>query len=98
MYGCEKDLVVTTNEENPKIVPQIGEIVKIVSFSYHTYKGAYEGVPKIQPKTNRFYTGISIKRIQKNLNSNENHFKINPIFSNKPSISPVISETVQGCI
>ena len=98
VYGCEKDLVVTTNEENPKIVPQIGEIDKIVSFSYHTYKGAYEGVPKIQPKTNRFYTGISIKRIQKNLNSNENHFKINPIFSNKPSLSPVISETVQGCI
>ena len=40
---------------------------------------------------------MSIKRIQKWLNSNENHFKINPIFSYKPSFSPVVSKTVQGC-
>ena len=95
VYGCEKDRVVTTNEENPKIVPQKGEIDKIVSFFYHTYKG--EGARKIQPRIKRFYTGISIKRIQKWLNSNENHFKINPIFSNKPPLSPVVSKTVQGC-
>ena len=36
VYGCEKDRVVTANEENPKIVPQKGEIDKIVSFFYHT--------------------------------------------------------------
>ena len=95
MYGCEKDRVVKTDEENPKIVPEKSEIDKIVSFFYHTYKG--EGVRKIQPRIKRFYTGISIKRIQKWLNSNENHFKINPIFSNKPPLSPVVSKTVQGC-
>ena len=95
VYGCEKDRLVTTDEENPKIVPQKGETDKIVSFFYHTYK--CEGARKIQPRTKRFYTGISIKRIQKWLNSNENHFKTNPIFSNKPSLSPVVSKTVQGC-
>ena len=63
VYGCEKDRVVTTDEENLKIVPQKGEIDKIVSFFYHTYKG--EGARKIQPRIKRFYTGISIKRIQK---------------------------------
>ena len=31
VYGCEKDRVVTTDEENSKIVPQKGEIDKIVS-------------------------------------------------------------------
>ena len=95
MYGCKKDRVVTTDKENPKIVPQKGEIDKIVSFFYHTYKG--EGARKIQPRIKRFYTGISIKQIQKWLNSNENHFKINPIFSNKPPLSPLVSKTVQGC-
>ena len=59
VYGCEKDCVVTTNEENPKIVPQKGEIYKIVSFFYHTYEG--EGARKIQSRIKRFYTGISIK-------------------------------------
>ena len=39
MYGCKKDRVVTTEEENPKIVPQKAEIDKMVSFFYHTYKG-----------------------------------------------------------
>ena len=95
VYGCEKDRVVTTDEGNPKIVPQKGEIDKIVSFFHHTYKG--EGARKIQPRIKRFYTGISIKRIQKWLNSNENDFKTNPIFSNKPPLSPVVSKIVQGC-
>ena len=95
VYGCEKDCVIITDEGNPKIVPQKGEIDQIVSFFYHTYKG--EGARKIQPRIKRFYTGISIKRIQKWLNSNENHFKTNPIFSNKPPLSPVVSKTVQGC-
>ena len=95
MYGCEKDRVVAADEKNPKIVPQKGEIDKIVSFFYNTYKG--EGAQKMQPRIKRFYTGISIKRIQKWLNSNENHFKTNPIFSNKPPLSPVVSKTVQGC-
>ena len=45
VYGCNKDLVVTTDEENPKIVPQNGEIDKIVSFFYHNYEG--EGARKI---------------------------------------------------
>ena len=95
VYDCEKDRVVTTDEENPKIVLQKGEIDKIVSFFYHTYKG--ERARKMQPRIKRFYTGISIKRIPKSLNSNESHFKTNPIFSNKPPISPVVSKTIQGC-
>ena len=95
VYGYEKDRVVTTDEENPKIVPQKGEIDKIVSFFYHAYEG--EGARKIQPRIKRFYTDISIKRIQKWLSSNKNHFKTNPIFSNKPPLSPVVSKTVQGC-
>ena len=45
----------------------------------------------------RFYTGTSIKQTQKWLNSNENLFKINPRFSNKPPLSLVVSKTVQGC-
>ena len=36
VYGYEKDCVVTADEENPKAVPQKGEIDKIVSFFYHT--------------------------------------------------------------
>ena len=92
MYGCEKDRAVTTGEENRKIVPQIGETDKIVSFIYHTYQG--ESAQRIQPRIKRFYTGISIKGIQKLLNNNKNHLKINPIFSNNPSLSPVVSTTV----
>ena len=93
--GCEKDSVVATDKENPKIVLLKGEIDKIVSFFCHTYKR--EGARKIQPRIKRFYTGISSKRIQKRLNSNENHFIINPIFSNKLPLFPVVSKTVQGC-
>ena len=95
VYSCEKDRVVTTDDENKKIVPQKGEINKIVSFFYHTYRD--EGALKIQPRIKRFYTGISIKRIQKSVNSNKNHFTINPILSNKPPLSPVVSKTVQEC-
>ena len=95
VYGCEKDSVVATDEENPKIVLLKGEIDKIVSFFCHTYNR--EGARKIQPRIKRFYTGISSKRIQKRLSSNENHFKINPIFSNKLPLFPVVSKTVQGC-
>ena len=58
VYDCIKDRVVTTDEENPKIIPRKGEIDKIVSFFYHTYKG--EGAEKIQPRIKWFYTGISI--------------------------------------
>ena len=41
VYGCEKDRVVTTDEENPKIVSQKGQTDKTVSFFYHAYKGFY---------------------------------------------------------
>ena len=93
-YGCQKDRVFTTDEENPKIVPKKGEIDEIVSFVDYAYRG--EGARKIQPRIKSFYTGISIKRIQKWLNSYENHFNINPIFTNKLPLSPVFSKTVQG--
>ena len=59
VYGCEKDRVVTRDEDNPKIIPQKGKIDKIVSFFYHTCEG--EGARNIQPTIKRFYTGISIK-------------------------------------
>ena len=39
VYGCEKERVATTDKENPKILPQKGEIDNVVSFFYHTYKG-----------------------------------------------------------
>ena len=73
---------------------------KTVSFFYHTFiipfiKG--KSARKIQPTIKRFYTAIKIKRIQKWLNNNENHFRINPIFSNKPPLSSVVSKTVLGC-
>ena len=74
VYGCKKDCVVTANEENPKLVTQRDEMDKIVSFFYHIYKG--EGERKIKPRIKRFYTDISIKQIQKWLNSNKINFKI----------------------
>ena len=42
-------------------------------------------------------TEISITGIQELLNSNKDHFKRNPIFSNKPPLTPVMSKSVQGC-
>ena len=48
VYRCEKDRVITTDEENPKIIHQKDEIDKIVSFFYHLYKD--EGARKIQPR------------------------------------------------
>ena len=89
------DLAVTTDGENSKLVLQESDIDKTVSFFYHIYKG--KGARKIQPRVKRFSTGTSIKQTQKWLNSNENHFKINPISSNKPLLSPVVSKTMQGC-
>ena len=69
-----------------------GGIDEIVSFFYDTYKG--EGAREIQPRTKRFSSDTSLKRIQKWLISNENHFKINPIFSNKPPLSHVVHNRV----
>ena len=57
VYGCEKDCVITTDEENPKIITQKGETDKTVSFFYPTYKG--EGARKIQPRIKRFYTALA---------------------------------------
>ena len=34
VYGCEKDRVVTTDEENPKLVPQKGETDSSILLSY----------------------------------------------------------------
>ena len=95
VYGWEKDWFVTIDKENPKIVPQKREIDKIVLFFYHAYKS--EGAEKMQCRIKTFHIDISIKRIQKWLSSNENHLKINLIFSNKPKLSPLISKIVYGC-
>ena len=67
----------------------------MISFFYNAFKG--ESTYKLFPRIRRHYSGINIKRIQKWLNSNEDHFKKNPIFSNKPLLTPVISKSVQGC-
>ena len=64
MYGFEKDRVVITDEENPKIVPQLGGIDKIVSFFYHMYKGERER--KIHSKMKTFCTGVSINPLNAN--------------------------------
>ena len=98
VYGWEKDCFATTDEENPKIVPRVRyyrKIGKIVSFFYHAYKS--KGVVKIQSRIKRLHIDISIKRIQKWLSSNENNFKIHPIFSNKPPLSSLVSKIVYGC-
>ena len=77
------------------IVPRKDEVDNIISFFYNAFKG--EGARKLSRRIRRHCTGISIKRIQKWLNSNKHHFKTNPIFSNKPPLIPVISKSVQGC-
>ena len=77
------------------MVPRKGEVEDIISLFYNTFKG--EGARKLFHRIRRHYTGISIKRIQKWLNSNKDHFKSNPNFINKPPLTPVISNSVQGC-
>ena len=64
-------------------VPRKDEVDDIISFFYNAFKG--EGARKLFSRFGRHHTGISIKRIQKWLNST------NPIFSNKPPLTPVIS-------
>ena len=89
-YRRETDQIVTRVKEATKIVRRKDEVDDIISFFYNAFKG--EGARKLFPRIRRHYTGISIKRIQKWLNSNEDHFKTNPIFSNKPHLTPVISK------
>ena len=74
-------------------MPRKYEVDDIISFLYNAFKG--EGARKIFPRIRRHYTGITIKRIQMWLNSNEVHFKTNPIFSKKPPVTPVISKSVK---
>ena len=95
VYSRETDRIVTREKEETKIVPRKDEVDDIISFFYNAFKG--EGARKLFPRIRRHYTGISIKRIQKWLNSNEDHFKTNLIFSSKPHLTPVISKSVQGC-
>ena len=95
VYSRENDRIVTREKEATMIVPRKGEVDDIISFFYNAFKG--EGARKLFPRIRRHYTVISIKRIQKWVNSNEDHFKTNPIFSNKPPLTPVISNSVQGC-
>ena len=53
-----------------------------------------EGTRKRFSRNRRHYTGISIKRIEKWLNSSKDHFKTNLIFSNKPPLTPLIIKTL----
>ena len=95
VYSRENDQIVTREKEATKIVPRKDEVDDVISFFYSAFKG--EGARRLFPRIRRDYTGISIKRIQKWLHSNEDHFKANPIFSNKPHLTPVISKSVQRC-
>ena len=95
VYSRETDRIVTREKGGAKIVSPKDEVDDIISFFYSAFKG--EGECKLFPRIRLYYTGISIKRIQKWLNSNKDHFKTNPIFSNKPPLTPVISKSVQGC-
>ena len=70
------------------MVPRKSEVDDIISLFYNAFKG--EGARKLFHRIRRHYTGISIKKIQKWLNSNKDHFKSNSIFSNKPPLTPVI--------
>ena len=67
-------------KEATKIVPQKDEVDDMISLFYNAFKG--EGARKLFPRIRQHYTVISIKRIEKWLNSNEDHFKTTPIFSN----------------
>ena len=71
------------------------EVDDIISVAYNAFKD--EVARKLFPRIRQQYTGINIKRIQKWLNGNKDHFKANPIFSNKPPLTLVISKSVQGC-
>ena len=71
------------------------EVDDIVSFFYNAFEA--QGASKLFSRIRQHYNGKSIKRIQKWLNSNKDHFKTNPIFSNKPPLISVISKSVQGC-
>ena len=93
--GRETDRIVTREKEATKIVPRKDEVDDIISFFYNAFRG--EGARKLFRRIRWHYTGISIKRIQKWLNTNEDHFKTNPVFSNKPPLTPVISKSLQGC-
>ena len=95
VYSRETDRILIRGKETAKIVTRKDEVDDIISFFYNAFRG--ESAHKLFPRIRRHYTGISIKRIQKWLNSNEDHFKTNPIFSNKPHLTPVISKSVQGC-
>ena len=75
-------------------MPQKGEVDDIISFFYNAFKG--EVARKLFSRIRRHYTEISIKRIRNWFNSNKDHFKTNPIFSNKPPLTAVISKSVLG--
>ena len=75
-------------------MPRKDEVNYIISFFCNAFNR--EGARKLFPRIRWHYTGINIKRIQKWLNSNENDLKTNPIFSNKPPLTPVISKSIQG--
>lgn len=77
-----------------QIIPRSSEVNAIISFFYNSYKG--EGARKLYARIKSHFTSIGTKTIQKWLNENEKHFKLNPIFNNKPPLNPVVSHTVQG--
>ena len=96
VYSRENDQIVTREKEATKIVSRKDEVDDIISFSYNAFKG--EGALKLFPRIRRHYTEISIKRIQKWLNSNGDHFKTNPKFSNKPHLTQVILKVSKDAI
>ena len=64
---------VAREKEASKIVPRKDEVDDIIPFFYNAFKGEGARI-KLFPRIRRHYNEISIKRIQKWLNSNEDHF------------------------
>ena len=70
------------------------DVNRIISWYYDVTKG--EGSLKLCSRIAEHYAGISKKRIQEWLNSNEDHYKLDPKFRNKGPIAPVESRRPMG--
>jgi len=80
--------------ENNVIVPRVSEVGAIVNYYYQLFKG--EGANKLHCRIREHYSGISRRFIQQWLNNNREHCKLNPLFTNKAPLKPVVSSTVQS--
>ena len=92
--GKTKRLTVQTGRDEWRIVPRLMERKNIIEYFYTTFKG--EGARKLNNRIKQVYTGIPREHVQEWLNSNEDHFRHNPIFTNKPPLKPITAHSVQS--